>query len=268
MSLIKIPEYLHNPRHSISVALVGAGGNGSEMLTKLGRMAYTLNAVYGRDLFVTLIDPDTVEEPNLGRQLFCASDLGRFKSDVLIERVNRFYGTNWVSNPKAVEKSDLKSNLVISCTDNVASRKLIHDNLRYTHDLYYRHEYATYFWLDMGNDFTSGNIILSSKCKEIKTYMPDAFEIFGDIKDNPSRPSCSLAEAIEKQHLLVNPFVADLASTLLWEVLTKPEIDYQGIYFDLNAMRVRKVPAGYYIKPKKKKCKTQRTETPLALARA
>lgn len=250
MSSVKIPEYLHKPHHSISVALIGAGGTGSELLTKLGRLAYTLFTVYDRDLKVWAIDPDQVEEPNLGRQLFCAADVGRFKSDVLIERVNRFYGTNWESIGDAFNVEHYLSihpNIVITCTDTVASRKQVKEILSYNSKY---SENSLYFWLDMGNDFNSGNIILSSKHDDLN--LPDAFDIFGDIQEKPNQPSCSLAEAIAKQHILVNSFVADLASTLLWDVLTKPEIDYSGMFFNLETMRVVKVPADYYSKSKLK----------------
>lgn len=62
----------------------------------------------------------------------------------------------------------------------------------------------------------------------------------------------SLAEAIKKQHVLVNSFVADIASTLLWDLLTKKKIDSIGAFFNLETMRVVKVPAGYYVKQQSK----------------
>lgn len=248
---IKIPKYFKDPRHSISIVLIGAGGTGSEMLNKLARIAYTMNTVDSRDLMVYLVDPDKVDAPNLGRQLFCTADIGRFKSDVLIERINRFYGTNWESIPNAFHPSYIKhTNIVITCTDNVESRMLVKKALSYrkTQD-----EYQTYFWLDMGNDFNSGNIILSSKLGELK--LPDPFDIFGKVKNNPSRPSCSLAEAITKQHLMVNPFIADLAATLLWDLFTNTELDYQGMFFSLDSMKVVKIPIGHFKIRKNEKSK-------------
>jgi PRTRC genetic system ThiF family protein len=245
---LKIPNYFQNPRHSISILLVGAGGTGSEILTKLGRLAYTLNEVHQKDLMVCLCDPDKVDTPNLGRQLFTPGDIGEYKSDILIQRMNRFFGTNWRSFPFSVSEVDFRGfNIIISCTDNVESRKEIRKKLNYER---IASENRTYFWLDTGNDFNSGNIILSSKIREIKSYLPNAFEIFGDIKNNIAVPSCSLAEAIKKQHILVNSFVADLASSMLWDILTQKKIDYQGFFFSLETMKIVKVPVGYYKKKK------------------
>lgn len=65
-----VHSYLLNPTNPIRVNLIGAGGTGSAMLTNLARINHSLIALGHSGLQVNVFDPDTVEAPNLGRQLF------------------------------------------------------------------------------------------------------------------------------------------------------------------------------------------------------
>jgi molybdopterin/thiamine biosynthesis adenylyltransferase len=67
-------SYLLNPQHEITVALIGAGGTGSQVLTCLGRMNTALKALSHPGLFITMYDPDMVTPANMGRQLFTEQD--------------------------------------------------------------------------------------------------------------------------------------------------------------------------------------------------
>ena len=67
-------SYLLNPRHEITVSLIGSGGTGSQVLTCLGRMDTALRALQHPGLFVTMYDPDIVTQANMGRQLFAGND--------------------------------------------------------------------------------------------------------------------------------------------------------------------------------------------------
>ncbi len=57
---------------------------------------------------VRLWDDDKVSEANLGRQLFAECELGMYKSVALINRVNRFFGTNWKAATMKFEMNNLK----------------------------------------------------------------------------------------------------------------------------------------------------------------
>ena len=63
-------SYLMSPQHPVTVNLIGAGGTGSQVLTCLARLDTALRGLGHPGLFVTLYDPDTVTEANIGRQLF------------------------------------------------------------------------------------------------------------------------------------------------------------------------------------------------------
>jgi PRTRC genetic system ThiF family protein len=95
------------PYNPVTVNLIGAGGTGGQVLTALARMNQALVALNHPGLMVRVFDDDTVNPANLARQLFTTAELGLPKSVALINRINRFFGTNW----KAItEKYDKRYN--------------------------------------------------------------------------------------------------------------------------------------------------------------
>lgn len=88
-------KYLLNPYHPVTVSVIGAGGTGSQVVTGLARMSVALQALGHLGLHVTVFDPDTVTEANIGRQLFSETELGLNKAVALVTRINRFFGYAW-----------------------------------------------------------------------------------------------------------------------------------------------------------------------------
>ena len=88
-------NYLLKPYHPVTVFIIGAGGTGSQVITNLARMDTALQASGHPGLHVTLFDPDTVTQANIGRQLFSETELGMNKATAAVTRVNRFFGTAW-----------------------------------------------------------------------------------------------------------------------------------------------------------------------------
>ena len=123
-----IDNYLINPQHPVTVNVIGAGGTGSQVLTCLARFDTALRGLGHPGLFVTVYDPDTVTEANIGRQLFSPSDIGLNKAQCLVTRMNNFFGNGWKAVPDiypAILKDarrDNLANITITCTDNVKSR--------------------------------------------------------------------------------------------------------------------------------------------------
>jgi len=232
--------YLLNPTHQITVALIGAGGTGSQVLTCLARMNVTLQALGHPGLFVTLIDDDVVSEANLGRQLFSKADIDRNKADVLIERVNRFFNTNWVAHCKHITLTDrLKFNIIISCTDNNRSRLSIRKLFYQKSHGQHRDYMGKYYWLDFGNGNTYGQIVLSDRKKTLK----DVFTLFPKAQFDKSNdtPSCSIAEAIKKQDLFVNSTLAQLGCNFLWKLFREGKTEYQGIFMNLEKLTTKPI---------------------------
>ena len=89
-------NYLLKPYHPVTVFIIGAGGTGSQVITNLARMDTALQASGHPGLHVTLFDPDTVTQANIGRQLFSETELGMNKAIAAVTRINRFFGTAWM----------------------------------------------------------------------------------------------------------------------------------------------------------------------------
>ena len=100
------------------------------------------------------------------------------------------------------------------------------------------------YWLDFGNSNKSVQVILGSsdrtkqpKSKKYKTIekLPTIDKEFDlkSIKDD-NEPSCSVAEAIEKQDLFINPIVSYMGLNLLWKLFKDYSIMHRGYYINLE----------------------------------
>ncbi len=260
------PAYFMNPVHKIKVVIVGAGGTGSQVLTSLARINSTLIALDHPGLHVVIMDPDTVSASNIGRQLFSPSDIGRFKTDVLIERINRFFGLNWESMPIKFTKK-IWGNILITCVDNMHSRIEILNEFKIGLSKKSRYDNTTlYYWMDFGNANKIGQVVLGSidipqqGLKDSNGLLPTIFDLFPSFatqvtEDN--EPSCSVAEAIERQDLFVNSILAQLGCDILWKLLKDQVIDVHGVFMNLETMNVKPIQ----IKDERRKLKTGNRKT-------
>lgn len=226
---------------AVSVLLVGAGGSGSRMLEKLVALHRAMKArghPYGLDVLV--IDPDTVSPANIGRQAFYPGDVGAYKAHVLVNRANMALGdVMWQAQAATLDtRSSLHAfDLVIGAVDNRAARLGILRGLEGTMS-------GTRYWLDMGNRKADGQVVLGQvssarSTKDKVDRLPHVGELYPELidpafEDVDNTPSCSLAEALEKQSLLINPTVADFAANLLWQLFSKGEIDTHGVFVNLE----------------------------------
>lgn len=258
-----VPEYFLSPVHRITVILVGAGSNGSQMLSALARIDHALRALGQPGLDVTVYDPDKVEWPNIGRQLFTAADLGQNKAECLATRFNRIYGTDWKAVPRAYDGAKT-GNIHISCVDNISARKQIAKRFRSgniskakyeknKHNIWNAYnEHYPFYWLDLGNAQRTGQAVLGSnripqpESADYRTveYLPLVTEQFdySRIKEKESGPSCSMAEALSKQDLFINSVLVQTAASLLWTLLTAAGIDVRGFFVNLDTYRTAPIP--------------------------
>ena len=114
-----VHSYILNPAHPLTVALIGVGGTGSQVLTSLGRMNYALKELGHPGLHVKSYDADIVTAANCGRQLFSPIEVGRNKAEVLTTKLNMFFGTAWESIPEMYDERSEQTNIVISCVDTI-----------------------------------------------------------------------------------------------------------------------------------------------------
>jgi len=248
-----IDSYLIHPTNPIEVNLIGAGGTGSKVLTALMEISHSLNELGHAGLHVRLWDNDIITEANLGRQRFALSEIGLYKSVALINRINRFMGTNWKAEPQKFQRNELgqlpenaKATIYISCVDTVQTRFDIAEILKEVSDnKFYRN--TPKYWLDFGNSQHIGQVILST-IREIKqptsekyqtvASLPMITDEYGELLKQSetldNTPSCSLAEALEKQDLFINSTLAQMGCSLLWSMFRYGKIENRGFFLNLK----------------------------------
>lgn len=233
----------------LPVALVGAGGSGSQMLTGLARLNAGIRALGHPGLRVDVIDADTVAEANVGRQLFAPGDVGQNKAVVLVNRINAWFGTAWRAIPSRLEQPGQHyqsghNGIVISCVDTARARVAIGKACEQRRAL---------LWLDLGNRAQDGQVILGipAQDKEHRAYthrLPTVLELFPELVtragklDADDTPSCSLAQALERQHLFVNQAVVTPALQLLWQIFRFGRISWHGAFVNLATGRTTPLP--------------------------
>jgi PRTRC genetic system ThiF family protein len=247
-------NYLINPANPASVNLIGAGGTGSQMLTALARINHSLTTLNHPGLHVNVFDGDSVSEANLGRQLFAGSELGLNKAVALTSRINRFFGSNWKAFSHRFEDkindSCKTANIYISCVDTVDTRFQITRILKTLakHNRYNRDK--PMYWIDCGNSQNTGQVILSTvseiKQPDSKLYrtaasLPMITDEYGRLlttsEKQDNTPSCSLAQALEKQDLFINSTLANMGASLLWNLFRQGFTENRGFFLNLKDFR-------------------------------
>jgi PRTRC genetic system ThiF family protein len=187
--------------------------------------------------------------------LFSAADVGAYKCETLINRLNCYYHLDWQAVPKPLVEhnryhGEAHPDFLIGCVDSAAARRTFR-KVRFD------------YWLDLGNTDKKGQVILGTRNRVELTDLtkPAGFgrvfgklqtvlEIFPELKNTRRKedtaPSCSLAEALERQDLFINQSVATFALQLLWQFLRQGRLTVHGYFINLETGRVTPLP----IKPK------------------
>ena len=192
---------------------------------------------------MTLMDGDTISPTNCVRQPFSRSEVGLYKAVVLVNRINIFWGLNWEAIPihltdgqalsPSYDNSLGRTHIVIGCVDTRAARAVIRDATG---------SFSTVaYWLDIGNNADSGQFILGEPLNQInrraRIRLRTVAEWFPEIVDasldNDGVPSCSAAEAIERQEPFVNQTLAQHALALLARLFRYGMTSYYGGFINL-----------------------------------
>jgi PRTRC genetic system ThiF family protein len=249
------PELL---RHKVRVLVVGCGGNGSTVAAGLPYLHQAL-LVHGHPegLHVTLLDPDVISPTNCVRQPFSRSEVGLYKSVVLANRLNLFWGLDWEGIPERLDpKRKLDGvDIVIGCVDTRTARATIAKCAEDWSEVDY--------WLDFGNNADSGQFVLGEplnrrnrrhrlRLRTVSELFPEAIQ--GDV-DEDDLPSCSAVEALERQEPFVNPTLANHALALLARLFRYGTISYHGAFISLSSLssvQALKVNPKYWQRLRKK----------------
>ncbi|MHB8315575.1 MAG: PRTRC system ThiF family protein [Acidithiobacillus ferrivorans] len=233
----------------LTIMIVGAGGNGAQMAAGLAQISVAIKARGGHTLHVEIADDDRVSAANVGRQLFSPADIGRPKADVLVERTNRFYGFSWESHvARVTEATKLYADVVIAAVDSAKSRVGIEKAALY--GLQEDYKTRTTYVLDVGNQTRFGQVVLGAFRKvpgSITVDLPTVTMLYPELLDEDFNeqdqgPSCSLAEALQKQDLFINRDVTTPALHILWELLSKRRLSHHGVFTSLETLRRTPLP--------------------------
>jgi PRTRC genetic system ThiF family protein len=169
-----------------------------------------------------------------------------FKSTVLVNRLNLFWGLNWQASTEHVtRKTEGKMDILISCVDTRAARFEITKSPLFKECTY---------WLDIGNTADGGQFVLgqprNTRNRRIPERLQTVAELFPEIvkpvldKDD-DLPSCSAAEALRRQEPFINQTLAYHALAILARLFRHGEIPYQGAFVSVANGRMAPLRIGF-----------------------
>ena len=158
------PIYFNYP--SVRIYVVGCGGTGSFLVPHVCRLA---NWFYdaGKQISITLIDFDRIEEKNLYRQNFCQAELGYNKAQALAVRYKAMFPKLRIGaiedRASAIRLDRSTPTVVIGCVDNAAARKSIEElMIEYSGLVAHGFSQIPCWWIDCGNDYTYGQVAIGN----------------------------------------------------------------------------------------------------------
>lgn len=232
-----------------TVVLVGCGGTGGFLAEALCRL------LVGVDAALLLVDHDRVEPHNVGRQAFDPADVGRFKAQVLAERLakrfRREVGYSVLPYSPTIHaevfRAPAKLDLIVGAVDNAVARRALAATLGG------RGPYApsSVWWLDAGNARNDGQILLGNavareglrgafnRDRQECTALPAPSLQRPDLLTAPPlpelRPGADCAERIHagEQGRTINQVVASIAASFV-EKLLDGTCAWLDAYFNLD----------------------------------
>jgi PRTRC genetic system ThiF family protein len=239
--------------HIQTVIIVGCGGTGSQVARIVARIVYDMRRARLHTPNVLLIDPDIVEEKNVGRQLFAPADaaLNLPKVEVVGRRLNMALGLDiaWCVEPFSAEKHGSRhgSHLVIGCVDNHIARRELHQ--------------AGGILIGAGNYRDGGQVIIGNTAdvemmhrhidgKDGKyAYLPKEGLLFPSLLEPEAptetpQPALSCAELVLRgeQDCLVNDWMACAVGQYTYALLRRQPIRTFASFVSLDGMSVRSLP--------------------------
>ena len=223
-----------------NVVVVGCGGTGAYVIGHITRLISVLNSERERyrKINLKLADGDKVEEKNLERQHFLKRELGTNKAVALAERYSAAFGLEITTKETYLEDSDdivsLNPQLLITCVDNAATRKVAHDWFMNGG------RYSSYFWIDAGNEENSGQVICGYNTYSSSHHgfnLPCASEVYPSIIEGGkfnSQLSCAELAAVAPQNMMANITASTLVLNFVQNILRNKPLVSHGVTFSVD----------------------------------
>lgn len=232
------PRFFENT--TISVLLIGAGGNGSECFDGLMKIHLGLRAIGHPGLHLTVLDHDVVAIHNILRQRFWPHEVGLNKAITLVHRTNALLGTNWDAFPVLFDSGSSQFlrgvDIVITAVDLLSSRQ----------SLLKARTTRGSLWIDLGVEGKHGQFVIGELFSDsLSDNLPNCVAYYPEIAtgiDTHATPSCSAADSIAAQDLFINSAISQFAMELLWQALRKGHLPYNGGVVDLESGHKTPIP--------------------------
>lgn len=245
---LKAATLLVGDLSKLRLVLIGCGGTGSWLAPAVARLA-SVQREQGHEVVIEFWDHDVVEDKNLRRQNFCAAELGINKAIALAARYGQAWGLEIEARPHKFDgRLQFFSGvtIVLGCVDNTAARRHIAKAVK-THS-------SSIWWLDCGNEESSGQVLLGNTADKQKLaqafagpqvckYLPLPTEqepslLQAVTKRRAKAQSCAEMQLENTQSLAVNQMVASIAADYLLRMLTGG-LKRRATYFDLISGSMR-----------------------------
>ena len=195
-------------------------------------------------LLMTIVDFDRFSEYNGGRCMFPYMDIGRNKAVSLISQLNRYFGMNVNGVYKPLK--EYRANIIITAVDRLDVRVEVSKRAReMAKERHNAHEDQFHLWLDLGNGKDYGQAVLGGSGLQNACEILKLTEI--DQQEEDQQPSCSTAEALQKQDLMINDQIALMGVNLLWEVFRRGHLKHNAVYYNHADWTMR--PGGLHLSP-------------------
>lgn len=231
-------RWLADPNHRIRIFLAGVGGTGSFVLPELVLLSKTLKQLGRKEFQIFVFDPDIVEAHNVGRQKFFEADIGLYKAETLVRRVNRAFNTDVEFFNREMLLKDIPSaNIIITCVDNLKLRKKLSRNLRRKScgDSFQQ----TYYWFDCGNSRDYGQVTLGSYSRRKKERLPSVIERYPDMTEDATEPSCSVRASLNQQSFMVNKMTGVLLMEMISSLFLEFQLETSEVFFNLKPFNIK-----------------------------
>ncbi len=235
----------------LQILVVGCGGIGAYMVQHIGRLMHVLYRG-NKGIHLTVVDPDIVKEENIGRQLFCAAEIGVPKAEALARRYGHAWGLNVSSCVGEYDDSLLFGadlTVLVGCVDGAPGRRAMNDTLSHNGGL----DVAPpkIWWLDCGNLHDTGRVLLGSannyeqvrgsfvggECIALPGPALQSLDLLipapDELADNEM--SCAELAAANLQSLNINARIAAEAADFITRLLVTKDLKRFGFEINLAA---------------------------------
>jgi PRTRC genetic system ThiF family protein len=236
--------------HRYLITLVGCGGTGSFLALHLARLAYHARQRHGLDIGLCFVDPDVVEEKNIGRQNFCPAEIGLNKAHTLAIRYSAAFGLEIHFVERALNADTIPSpgssfSLVLGAVDNPPARQMLHKIC----------STFPFWWLDCGNHEHAGQVLLGNRphlekpeisplgfCAGLPLPSVQHPELLAEARPARRAQSCADLALADAQSLMINQAVATYAAQYVYRLILNRDLDIYATYIDLVAGSARSLP--------------------------